>query len=784
MNEKLNATNDEDYFQYELLEDEKSYSIGAKNVNNLPKYITLPKEYNNLPITTIQKAGFSNCKNLKKIVIPNSIVNIESGGAFSGCINLLVVDFEEDSLLKRIGINSFKNCSELQSIILPENLKVIGDGAFYNCAKLDEIYITAKNLIVLGKDVLCKTSESMNIHVKKNSICEYKNSKGWSIYKDSIYRLPQNIPSNLGHFIFLLNEDNESYTICDIVYDTDNESYEEKIIKFLTLPRHLVMPSYYKKKPITVIGKAAFWGNTYNATGTHLLSIILPKHLKIIRNMALAWNTNVKEFIMPDSLETIERSAIGGNTRWWDRYDCYQPSLLEKIVFSENSKLKSIGSHTMAFFTKMKEFTIPKSTTNIDALAFWGCALSHINIPAKVEHIENNIFAYSRKLKEITVDEKNRYFKDVDGVLYNKEGNTLVSYPLAKEDDRFTIDETIENISTNRLFFGAENLRILYSYTINPTNVDDYTFDVQLRGLRIYVPKDKVETYKSTGGWSIVSNSIYENDIIENDFAIKDNMLVQYLGNDEDLYLKDDIKGITNFALSSSKNLKNIYVSDDNPYLKSIDGVLFNKNLTTLIAYPQGRLSEEYEIPSSVKKVGFAAFLDCKNLRKIYTHENLRKLDSYAFYRCKNLINIINKDNKDNIQILGDSCFMYCDSIKKVYFEKVKKIEKNCFFDCRSLEEIHLDSVKFIGETAIYRSSTIKKINLGKELKYIDRYGVSPRENSQIFINAIVPPVYEEGLFCYFDYYVPSESVELYKKAPTWSVCSNRIYPLTKNLIE
>ncbi|HBI91577.1 MAG TPA: hypothetical protein DDY58_03560 [Terrisporobacter glycolicus] len=179
-------------------------------------------------------------------------------------------------------------------------------------------------------------------------------------------------------------------------------------------------------------------------------------------------------------------------------------------------------------------------------------------------------------------------------------------------------------------------------------------------------------------------------------------------------------------------------------------------------------------IPNTIKSINsYGAFKGCT-----------RKLDSYAFYRCENLINIINKENKDNIQILGESCFMYCDSIKKVYFEKVKKIEKNCFLDCRSLEEIHLDSVKFIGETAIYRSSTIKKINLGKELKYIDRYGISPRENSQIFINAIIPPVYEEGLFCYFDYNVPSESVELYKKAPTWSVCSNRIYPLTKNLIE
>ena len=56
--------------------------------------------------------------------------------------------------------------------------------------------------------------------------------------------------------------------------------------------------------------------------------------------------------------------------------------------------------------------------------------------------------------------------------------------------------------------------------------------------------------------------------------------------------------------------LENIYVSDDNPYFTSRDGVLFTKSLYTLIQYPLGNTRTTYTIPNEVVIIAYQAFGD------------------------------------------------------------------------------------------------------------------------------------------------------------------------------
>ena len=57
-----------------------------------------------------------------------------------------------------------------------------------------------------------------------------------------------------------------------------------------------------------------------------------------------------------------------------------------------------------------------------------------------------------------------------------------------------------------------------------------------------------------------------------------------------------------------SDSLENIYVSEDNPYFTSRDGVLFTKSLYTLIQYPFANKRTEYRIPDEVFQIGYLSF--------------------------------------------------------------------------------------------------------------------------------------------------------------------------------
>ncbi|MFD3157920.1 leucine-rich repeat domain-containing protein [Haloimpatiens sp. FM7330] len=181
-------TTDPSYFQFELNHNQSSYMISAKDKTNIPSMVILPKEYNGLPVTKIKNNGFS------------------------GCTNLFIVIFEDKSNIKKIGLFAFYGCTQLESIELPQSIKSIKPGAFHSCSKLQQVYLHSKYPPQLGKVVFCQTSPTLDFYVPSKSKELYKVFDGWKDYKKCIFSLPCNIPSNLGFFNFILNDD-DTYTV-------------------------------------------------------------------------------------------------------------------------------------------------------------------------------------------------------------------------------------------------------------------------------------------------------------------------------------------------------------------------------------------------------------------------------------------------------------------------------------------------------------------------------------------------------------------------------------------
>ena len=78
--------------------------------------------------------------------------------------------------------------------------------------------------------------------------------------------------------------------------------------------------------------------------------------------------------------------------------------------------------------------------------------------------------------------------------------------------------------------------------------------------------------------------------------------------------IPDSIASIGNMAFFKCKNLESIYVSPDNNYYASIDGVLFSKENKSLVFFPQGKQISEYSVPDGIESIESNAFYECSNL--------------------------------------------------------------------------------------------------------------------------------------------------------------------------
>lgn len=81
---------------------------------------------------------------------------------------------------------------------------------------------------------------------------------------------------------------------------------------------------------------------------------------------------------------------------------------------------------------------------------------------------------------------------------------------------------------------------------------------------------------------------------------------------------------------SDKRTLEKITVDENNPYFASLDGVLYNKDMTTLICYPSGKKDLAFTVPESVKTIGEFSFI-YSNLVEININEGTEIIEGLAF---------------------------------------------------------------------------------------------------------------------------------------------------------
>jgi len=130
---------------------------------------------------------------------------------------------------------------------------------------------------------------------------------------------------------------------------------------------------------------------------------------------------------------------------------------------------------------------------------------------------------------------------------------------------------------------------------------------------------------------------------------------------------------IDNNAFYSCVVLNSINVHEDNQYYASVDGVLFDKNITKLINYPEGKAESAYSVPETVKAIGDYAFFYRDNLESIVLPKGLETIGYDAFGYCMKLAEI---EIPASVTQIDEYAFFDCFSLAKATF-----YSKNAAFD-------------------------------------------------------------------------------------------------------
>ena len=245
-----------------------------------------------------------------------------------------------------------------------------------------------------------------------------------------------------------------------------------------------------------------------------------------------------------------------------------------------------------------------------------------------------------------------------------------------------TIGNSVTSIGYSA-FYDCTSLESIMIPT-GVTNIGKYAFK-NCKALEELVIPDKVETIgfgtfygcenlkKVTIGSGVTSikSSAFENCKSLEEIVIPDK--VETMGsytfygceNLKKVTIGSGVTSIGGQAFFDCKALEEITVDASNKNYSCEDGVLFNKDKTRLIKYPQAKADKSYSIPQTVAEIQEYAFDNCKLLEKITVGNVIESIGEGTFYDCKALEEIV---ISKSLTTVNWNAFNGCENLKYVFY--------------------------------------------------------------------------------------------------------------------
>jgi hypothetical protein len=267
-----------------------------------------------------------------------------------------------------------------------------------------------------------------------------------------------------------------------------------------------------------------------------------------------------------------------------------------------------------------------------------------------------------------------------------------------------TIPNSVNTIQDNA-FNGCNNLTTITFMGSGLTTVGNYAF-ANLYNLWGFTLSGTVNNV-GQGAWANDYSMTYYN-IQNGATTIGSNGLINCSGLSS-LNFPASVVGLPPGSLQGCYGLSNITVDAANPSFASMNGVLFNKNLTTLIQFPPFDLAASYTIPGGVTSLAIGAFEGNLVLTNLTISDTVTDIQPYAFYSA----GLPNLDLPPYLINLGDWAFAD-SSITRIRIPRtLTSIGNDEFFNCASLSCVDIPcGVTSIGFGSFALDTGLLKIDI------------------------------------------------------------------------
>ena len=526
------------------------------------------------------------------------VVELQGGGEYPFAGDARICFVSFPASVTKIGEGVFEGCSGLEGVALQDGVRVYS-GAFANCTGLKSIYL-ARDVSYIAQDAFSGCTALKKAVLPSDALsCIPKGSI------EELYVISGTGIDSLKGFTSL-----RKLSVADSVTSISSDSGEV----FTQLQRN-------------EYGNAYYLGNEDNR-----YSVLVGAVSKDIRVCV----------VHPDA-NAIFSSAFEGCTA------------LEAIKIDADG-VTSIGSNVFRGCSSLKAIELPDRLSQIGAYAFADCvSLEEIVFPQRVSSVGEYAFSGCSSLKSVSFSEMQTYVGK--GAFAGCTALEVLSVPNVSDigEDAFSGCDSIKDLTMPMAAYKYIAHGKVEKLTITSGTIHDaaFSYTSSLCEVKICGDVDVIKSYPFDGcGISVI--------IIED--GVKSIGYAAFRGNRiESLAIPASVQSIEMGMTEHCANLTEITVDPANRNYCDVDGVLFSKDKTTLIAYPAGKTDASYTVPDGVKTIGPEAFYYTQYLERVVVPDGVKEIGGSSFTGSRSLKEVVLPDSLEKIGYSFDETALFAD---------------------------------------------------------------------------------------------------------------------------